>query len=376
MNTTTFCTDSPVKVIIDQDGGCDDFVALMYAFMSKRFDVRGITIVAGNTSVSNVFRNTCKALDMAGIGPDKAKEIGIYLPEKVNKDIISDGAHGDNGLGGVHYELPEGYEPNNETAEDFMIRTVSEEPGEIYIVAIGPLTNIANVMDKDPTFVKKVKGIVVMGGDVGGGNITPYAEFNVYSDPEAAKKVFKSGFESNITMIGFDQSKFVTLCPEVESFLKTSGEMGKFIYDITRVTADLDRSKNKVDGASMNDVLTLLYLLYGEKIFSTMKALVEVDVSDAETRGETIVMPFDGNVQLITGINIEMALQKVLNVLFPGNSKEVSARLFVRMVRLAMLKSAEGSFSEEQLHSWFKDEGADKRTVSYMETALWDLVIS
>ena len=75
-------TGEPVKVIIDQDGGSDDFVALLYAFMSKKFDVKGINVVAGNTGVNNVLRNTYKALDMAGIGPDKAKEIGIHLPER------------------------------------------------------------------------------------------------------------------------------------------------------------------------------------------------------------------------------------------------------------------------------------------------------
>lgn len=97
------------QIIIDNDGGTDDFVAILYAFLSKKFDVKAISLVAGNTDVNNVKENVFKALEMAGVTPEEAEKIGIYLPERVNENIISDGAQGDNGLGNVKYEPAVGY---------------------------------------------------------------------------------------------------------------------------------------------------------------------------------------------------------------------------------------------------------------------------
>lgn len=208
------------QIIIDNDGGTDDFVAILYAFLSKKFDIKGISLVAGNTDVNNVKENVFKALEMAGITVEEAKKIGVHLPERVNENIISDGAQGDNGLGNVKYKKAFGYELNMEqTAEDKLISLVNNNPGQISIVATGPLTNIASAIDKDEDFVKNAKEIIIMGGDEEGGNITPYAEFNVYQDPEAAKKVFEAGF-NKIVMIGFNIAEKITFCPEVEKFLK------------------------------------------------------------------------------------------------------------------------------------------------------------
>lgn len=176
------------QIIIDNDGGTDDFVAILYAFLSKKFDVKGITLVAGNTDVNNVKENVFKALEMAEVDPKDAKKIGIFLPERVNKNIISDGAQGENRLGNVKYEKAKGYEIGVESAEEVLIKTINNNPGEISIVATGPLTNIASALDKNADFVKNVKELIIMGGDEGGGNITPYAEFNIYQDPESAKK--------------------------------------------------------------------------------------------------------------------------------------------------------------------------------------------
>lgn len=135
-------------IIIDNDGGTDDFVAILYAFLSKKFDIKGITLVAGNTDINNVKQNVFKALEMAKVNPEEAKKVGIYLPEKVNGSIITDNAQGDNGLGGVKFEHAKGYETNAETAEEILIKTINENPGQISIVATGPLTNIASALEK------------------------------------------------------------------------------------------------------------------------------------------------------------------------------------------------------------------------------------
>lgn len=324
------------QIIIDNDGGTDDFVAILYAFLSKKFDVKGITLVAGNTDVNNVKQNVFKALEMAGVKPEDAKKIGIYLPENVNDNIISDGAQGDNGLGGVKFEYAKGYEIDAKTAEEVLVNTINENPGQISIIATGPLTNIANAIDSNPDFVRNVDEIVIMGGDEGGGNITPYAEFNVYQDPEAAKKVFEAGFKK-ITMIGFNISKQITLCPEVESFLEQNGEMGKFIYDITRTTADLDRWKNKVDGASMNDILTLLYLLGEGEMFETKQASVDVDITEGETRGRTNIVELEAEktvCSIVTEADGTAIIREMLTVLFPDKQEEIEDVLEKREFRI------------------------------------------
>ena len=352
------------QIIIDNDGGTDDFVAIVYAFLSKKFDVKGITLVAGNTDVNNVKQNVFKSLEMAGVTPEEAKKVGIYLPENVNENIISDGAQGDNGLGGVQFEYAKGYETNPETAEEILAKTINENPGQISIVATGPLTNIASVLEKNPDFVKNVDELIIMGGDEGGGNITPYAEFNIYQDPEAAKKVFEAGFKK-ITMIGFNITKQITLCPEVEKFLKENGQDGNFIYDITRTTADLDRWKNKVDGASMNDILTLLYLLKEDNMFKTKQADVDVDISQDETRGRTNIAEHEEGksiCNIVTAAEGTPIIREMLTTLFPGKEDEIEEALEGRELRIATrdyIIETLPEMKERILKIWNK-EGAEK----------------
>lgn len=216
------------------------------------------------------------------------------------------------------------------------MKKTSEKPGAVSIATIGPLTNLANVIDKSPEFVNNVDELVIMGGDEGGGNITPYAEFNIYQDPEAAKKVFEAGFKK-ITMIGFNVSKTVTLCPEIETFLKKNGEDGRFIYDITRVTADLDRRKNKVDGASMNDILTLLYLVGDKKMFKTKQANVLIDTSMKKTRGRTEIKEITDKTtscNVVTSVEGDLILREMLTKLFPGQEEAIEAVLIERKERI------------------------------------------
>jgi len=359
------------QIIIDNDGGTDDFVAILYAFLSKKFDVKGITLVAGNTDVNNVKQNVFKALEMAGVTPEEARKIGIYLPENVNENIISDGAQGDNGLGGVRFEPAKGYETKTESAEEILAKTINENPGQISIVATGPLTNIASVLEKNPDFVKNVDELVIMGGDEGGGNITPYAEFNIYQDPEAAKKVFEAGFKK-ITMIGFNITKQITLCPEVEKFLKQNGQDGNFIYDITRTTADLDRGKNKVDGASMNDILTLLYLLKEDKMFKTKQADVDVDITQDQTRGRTNISQHeDGKAacNIVTAADGTATIREMLTVLFPDKLEEIEEALEGRELRIESRDYILENLPEKAdvIRSLWNREGAEKVMARFVE---------
>ena len=313
------------RIIIDNDGGTDDYIAIAYAILSGKFDIEAITVVAGNTNVENVLKNVFHALEKVGVSPEKAKKIGIHIPEFIKQDIISDGAQGENGLGNIDVQNSNEYRANSEFAEDVLVKKVKENPGEITIVATGPLTNIANAMKADPTFAQNIKEIVIMGGDEGGGNITPKAEFNVYQDPEAAKFVFDNA-PDKITMIGFNVSKKVNLSPEIIDWLQNNTEFGQLLEEMTRITEYLDVNKNSVDGASMNDVLTLEYLV-NPSIFTSKRAAVQVDTSepvydsrhnDISTRGQTVISEADEGAKsnVITGVDQTKALEELFSVFF------------------------------------------------------------
>lgn len=224
------------KIIIDTDPGIDDAVAILLALAAKdKLDVLALTTVNGNVGIDQVTKNAFKILDVAG-----RADIPVYKGN--GKPLLRENDHceefhGDDGLGNL--DMPDSErEPENESAVDFLIRKVREEKGEITLVPIGPLTNIAEAVQRDPEFVKNVKEIVIMGGAEHGGNMSPHAEFNFWTDPEAAKIVFEAGFE-NVTMVGLDATSYVFLSPTVRELLYLiNTPISRFIHKITRLYAD------------------------------------------------------------------------------------------------------------------------------------------
>ena len=243
------------KIIIDADPGTDDFIAISLAIKSNIFDILGITTVEGNCTLDNAIKNTFKVLDMC-----KRNDIEVYKG-LTNHELGTDSAedvHGTNGLGEVEY-TPIDREVNSKSAIDFIIDTINNNPGEVTLVCLGPLTNIAAAIKKDHSFVKNTKELVIMGGSRFLGNITPYAEFNFHKDPKAVDIVIGAGFE-NVTVIGWDRATRTALLPEYEGRLKNSNnELMKFIYDITRTTAE--RDKDAYGGAVISDAVVIGYLI-------------------------------------------------------------------------------------------------------------------
>ena len=243
------------KIIIDTDPGTDDFIAISLALKSNKFDVLGITTVEGNCSLENATKNAFKVLNMCG-----RDDIEVYkgLKNDYLGTMEATDVHGNNGMGGIEYDEINRKE-NEISAVDYLINTVKENPNEITIVAVGPLTNIAACVKKDEEFAKNVKELVIMGGSASYGNITPYAEFNFYKDPESVDTVLKGDFKS-ILIFGWDITTQMPLVGENEDILKRSTkELPKFIYDITRNAAtDIDK---KWGGAVISDPLTIAYLI-------------------------------------------------------------------------------------------------------------------
>jgi len=309
------------RIIIDTDMGSDDYIAVQLAMLSKKIKVEGISLVHGNTTIFNVKRNIFKTLDMI----DKLDEVKIYEGMSTNIKNFgkedNDNAHGSNGFSDVVYETVEG-KIESTNAIDWMIDLVKNSPKKISIVAIGPLTNIASAILKDSEFAKNIKSLIIMGGAENFGNITPYAEFNFYKDPYAASVVFNSKIK-DIVMIGFNITKEVTINTELEKMLLDSNDSkAKFIYDISRASAELDRNKNKVDGAIINDAINICYLL-DKTVLKLKKVKVEIELDDMERLGESkVYYNKDYNCNLAVGVNRQKCIKKIFKTLLPNVYKK------------------------------------------------------
>ena len=262
------------KIIIDTDPGVDDAIAILLALSAKeKLDVVALTTVNGNVGVEQVTKNAFKILDIAG-----RQDIPVYKgnakPLQRENDHCEE-FHGDDGLGNLAMKDSERI-PEEESAVDFSIRKVREEKGEITLVPIGPLTNIAEAIQRDPEFVKNVKEVVIMGGAEHGGNMSPHAEFNFWMDPEAAKIVFQAGFEK-VTMVGLDATSYVFLDPVLREMLYLiNTPVSRFIHKITRLYADGHWEIEKKLGCELCDVLTIAYLL-DRNVVEKVDAFVDVE---------------------------------------------------------------------------------------------------
>jgi purine nucleosidase len=198
--------DNPRRIIIDTDPGVDDALAIFLALKSPELIVEAITPVAGNVPLDFTLPNALKLLEVAG-RTDIPVAAGASRP--LSRRLVTAAyVHGNNGLGGVEFPAPR-IKPIDEPAPQLIRRLVRQSPGQISIIAIGPLTNLALAFRDDPGLASEIYSINIMGGSLSGGNVTPAAEFNSYVDPEAAQIVYRSG--ARITMVGLDVTRKVAL---------------------------------------------------------------------------------------------------------------------------------------------------------------------
>ena len=196
----------PFRVIIDTDPGVDDALALLLAMRSPELRIEAITPVAGNVPLDLTLPNALRLVEIAD-RTDIPVAAGARTP-LVRRLVTATYAHGENGLGGAVFPEPT-TKPVATPAAEMIRQIVRKYPGEVTLITIGPLTNVATSINSDPELAGMVRGLVMMGGSLSGGNITPAAEFNVYVDPEAARIVFQSGIP--ITMVGLDVTRKTSL---------------------------------------------------------------------------------------------------------------------------------------------------------------------
>jgi len=208
---------APLRLILDTDPGVDDAMAILLALRSPELQVEAITPVAGNVPLEFTLPNALKLVEIAG-RTDVPVAGGARHP-LVRKLVTGEHVHGNNGLAGVEFPEPK-IKPVAESAPEMIRRIVKANPGEITVVAVGPLTNVALALRDDPGLAEKIKSIVIMGGSLSGGNVTPAAEFNLYVDPEAARIVFDAGVP--LTMVGLDVTRKVLFTDQRLKALETA----------------------------------------------------------------------------------------------------------------------------------------------------------
>ena len=272
-----------IPLIIDTDTAQDDCVALLVGLLDPRADLRAITMVAGNVGFDRQVVNAWMTLSVA----NRLGEVPVYLGCRrpmVREWISAENVHGD-GAGGLTMDVT-GLEPEREHAVDALIDLAAASPGELTIVCIGPLTNIAMAAVKDPRFVQNVKALYIMGGSNNGrGNITAAAEFNFYVDPEAAKTVFDAGF--SITVIPWTP---LTLRDAVFSrgrlaSIKAIGtQLAEFFVRIVSTTLDFDERVG-IPGSTHPDSLTAAVLLRPDLITAQSDYAVDIECGSDLTRG-------------------------------------------------------------------------------------------
>lgn len=206
-----------MKVLIDADTGVDDAVALLYAMFKPQYEIVGISTVCGNVEASLAAENTLKILDLAD-APDIPVAVGASQPLKGKWEGRVSFIHGDNGIGNAELP-PSSRKILQENVEDFHMRLAEQYDGELVLITLGPLTNVARTLEKYPSFAKKIKKMIMMGGTVNmRGNISPMGEANIVGDPEACDAVFLSGMD--ITAVGLDVTMKVRLKREHLEWLK------------------------------------------------------------------------------------------------------------------------------------------------------------
>lgn len=277
-------TDSgPWRVIIDTDPGVDDALALLLAMRSPELKIEGITPVAGNVPLEVGVANALRLVEIAG-----RTEIPVAAGARaplMRRLVTATNVHGENGLGGVVFPEPK-TKPVAEPAAEFIRRIVRQYPGEVTLIPIGPLTNIATALEIDSELAPMVRGIVLMGGSLSGGNITPAAEFNIYVDPEAARIVFQSGVP--IIMVGLDATRKTSLTEEhVRRLEAAQNPSGRAAAQIGRSAINRIREQGLLAGPHMHDSLAVAAVL-DPSILTLKDYYVDVETTGELTAGETL----------------------------------------------------------------------------------------
>ncbi len=271
------------RVLFDTDPGIDDSLAILLAVASPELKMEGISVVHGNCSVEQALANALGVLELAHAG-DIPVARGFALP-LVQPSLLAPETHGNGGIGYARVPEPTAT-PVAQHSVDFLIEKIMSAPGEITLVCIGPLTNVAVALRKEPGIIKAVKDVVIMGGAIRHqGNSSPLAEFNVHVDPHAAHIVYHSGMP--ITLVPLDVTyQCILTHADVARLQKLASRISQFITDSTRFYMEYHDEYQQIDGCIINDPLALA-LTFAPELCEYETHYVDVDISGGVSVGKT-----------------------------------------------------------------------------------------
>ncbi len=272
------------KLIIDTDPGIDDAMAIVFACLHDEIDVIGLTTIFGNVSTETATRNACALAEL--VDQDIPVARGSDIPLVQAPRPFAWKIHGREGFGDVQLQPPAQKSLVDETAAEFICRTVQENPGEVDICAIGPLTNLALALRSDPSISEVARSVVVMGGSLdAGGNASKAAEANIWQDPHAANVVFSAPWD--VTIVGLDVTKQVVCSPEDFSMLAVEAPtLGGFLDRAVQYYFAATRERSGISGCHMHDPTAVIAVIRRE-LFTIRNSAVEV-IESGEKAGATV----------------------------------------------------------------------------------------
>ncbi len=288
------------KIILDCDPGIDDALAIAFAHGHPGLELVGITTVAGNVGLAKTTANAlavCEFIGAAGTPVTAGCDRPLVRPAIDAREV-----HGDSGLGGATLPPPvAGPAPGH--AIDYIVDTVRATPGEITLVATGPLTNIAMAVRREPRLTDWVRGFVIMGGSASRGNVTPAAEYNIWADPEAAAAVFRAGW--TVTMLGLDVTLRTGATAAAQRRMRDLGPLGT---ELLLPALEQYRSVRGPAGPPVHDVCAVAWVAE-PGLFGLVPAQVQVETAGPLTAGMTVT-DFDvsGGAGQVSGGNAVVAM--------------------------------------------------------------------
>ena len=273
----------PKPILIDTDPGIDDSLAILLALASPELSLEGLSVVHGNCSVEQATINGLSILELAGAGHIPLAK-GCALP-LVQPSLLAVETHGDTGLGYAKLSAPRS-KPTRQYGCDFLIEKILSNPGEMTLVAIGPLTNVALAIRKEPRVVSALKELIIMGGAIRHeGNQTALAEFNTYVDPHAAHIVYHTGIPTTLVPLDVTYQCVLTQ-PDVDRLLQIDSPLTRFIADATRFYMEFHDEYQRIEGCVINDPLALS-LTFAPELCDYQELYVDVDISSGVSLAKT-----------------------------------------------------------------------------------------
>jgi inosine-uridine nucleoside N-ribohydrolase len=293
-------------ILLDCDPGHDDAIALLLALASPELELLGVTTVAGNQTVEKTTANAIRVLELVGSDVPVAAGAGRPL---VREPYVAAYVHGETGLDGPDLP-PARREPVDQHAVDFLAERIDGAT----LVATGPLTNVALLLAREEASPER---IVLMGGAIAEGNVTPAAEFNIWADPEAAARVFSSGLD--VTMVGLDVTHQALLTDEHAAGLRENGRVGSVVADLLDFYGTFHKQVYDFEGSPIHDAVAVAQVIRPD-LLELRELNVEIDRESELCRGRTVVDLWkrtgrEANARVAAGIDapgfIELVLERL-----------------------------------------------------------------